>query len=606
MENSKLLFLAFALVILTCSCEGANSKADPSSDDYEGNAPGECSDDVDNDRDGLFDCNDPNCSGSAGCGENSSDTTPGDSTETSATDSGSGTTAGSDNATDNPDTIAVPGEVQFAINSSQEVHPISPFIYGTNGVDVDGLADNCTIDRFGGNRATAYNWENNASNAGSDWYYSNDSLLGGGDTSGEAVRLHVQHVFELGGAAIVTVPLVDYVAADKDGNVDLSDSNYLASRFVASKASKGAAFAYPPNLNDKVVYQDEFVSWLSSEFPDADTHPMNRLFYSLDNEPDLWSSTHPEVHPDPVTYAELLSKTIEYATAIKTVNPNASILGFVSYGFNGFLNLQGASDSDGNGDFINYFLDGLQAAELSSGQRLMDVLDVHWYPEAKGGGTRILTEDSTAEIVEARVQSPRSLWDSTYTETSWIANYLGEPIQILPRLKQQIADHYPGTKLGITEYYYGGGNHISGGVAEADVLGIFGREEVYIATVWTFDATYVYGAIDMFQNYDGAKAKFGDTHILATTSSIEDTSIYASLDSTDSSRMVLVAINKSNRPINASISITHDTQFTTGSIYQLTSGSASPAPAGTASITNNMFTHTLPALSVSTIELTTQ
>ena len=38
---------------------------------------------------------------------------------------------------------------------------------------------------------------------------------------------------------------------------------------------------------------------------------------SLDNEPDLWSSTHAEVHPSAVTYAELANRNIDYATAIK-------------------------------------------------------------------------------------------------------------------------------------------------------------------------------------------------------------------------------------------------------------------------------------------------
>ena len=41
----------------------------------EGDQPGECTDDADNDRDGLFDCRDPDCAGSAACSEA---TEPGD------------------------------------------------------------------------------------------------------------------------------------------------------------------------------------------------------------------------------------------------------------------------------------------------------------------------------------------------------------------------------------------------------------------------------------------------------------------------------------------------------------------------------------------------
>ena len=611
MNLIKTFILAAALSLIACT-EG-NSSDDPGNDDYEGNAAGECNDDIDNDRDRLFDCDDPDCANSPTCtgatddsaSENNNDSTTGTSdTGTGTSDTGTGT---SDTGTGSSDTgtgtITPAGTVQFTINASQDVHAISPFIYGTNSGS-DDLAASTTVDRAGGNRYTAFNWENNASNAGSDWNYASDSLLGGGDTPGESARAYVQAAFDRGGAAIVTVPLVDYVAADKSGSIDPSDPNRFSTRLVESKAKKGAPFAYPPNLTDGVVYQDEFVSWITGEFPNSDTDPMNRLFFSLDNEPDLWSDTHPEVHPDQVTYAELLEKTIEYARAIKEVDADATVLGFVSYGFTGFVNLQYAPDADANGDFINYFLDGLQAAEQSVGQRLMDVLDLHWYPEAKGNGSRILNDDISAEMVKARVQSPRSLWDPTYTEDSWIISYLGEPIRLIPRLQDQIDDHYPGTKLAFTEYYYGGGDHISGGIAEADVLGIFGREDVFLATVWSAGTSYVYGAIDMYRNYDGANSTFGDTHISASTSSDVDTSIYASLDSEDPNRMVLVAINKTNEALAAGISITSDTAFSGGTAYRITDQNSTPAAAGTVSVSNNTFTHTLPAMSVTTIELT--
>jgi hypothetical protein len=43
------------------------------------------------------------------------------------------------------------------------------------------------MGRIGGNRWTAYNWETNASNAGSDYLYQNDTYLGGGSAPGGAV-----------------------------------------------------------------------------------------------------------------------------------------------------------------------------------------------------------------------------------------------------------------------------------------------------------------------------------------------------------------------------------------------------------------------------------
>ena len=177
------------------------------------------------------------------------------------------------------------------------------------------------------------------------------------------------------------------------------------------------------------------------------------------------------------------------------------------------------------------------------------MLDVHWYPEATGGGVRITEQNNTDAVVAARLQAPRSLWDPTYTETSWITQWstLG-PIQLLPRLRGKITQNYPGTKLAITEYNYGGGNHISGGIAQADVLGILGRDGVFAANVWRLasDESFIQGGFRMFRNFDGINRSFGDTSVRATTDNIAGSSVYASLDSADSNVLYVVAINKTS------------------------------------------------------------
>src|SRR5207248_3491464 len=117
-------------------------------------------------------------------------------------------------------------------------------------------------------------------------------------------------------------------------------------------------------------------------------------------------------------------------------------------------------------DFLDFYLKEMKSAEERAGRRLLDVLDVHWYPEAQGGGVRITEKSAAPEVAAARVQAPRSLFDPSYTETSWITEKsLHEPIQLMPRLKKLIDASYPGTKLAIMEYNYGSGNDISGAVA---------------------------------------------------------------------------------------------------------------------------------------------
>src|SRR6185436_3130192 len=55
--------------------------------------------------------------------------------------------------------------------------------------------------------------------------------------------------------------------------------------------------------------------------------------YILDNEPTLWSETHRDVHPEPVSYDELLDRTIAYATEIRRADPDALIAGPALWGF---------------------------------------------------------------------------------------------------------------------------------------------------------------------------------------------------------------------------------------------------------------------------------
>ncbi len=503
-----------------------------------------------------------------------------------------------------------PGQVDitFAIHATEGAHSISPYIYGVNDGS-QAAAAHATIVRTGGNRLTAFNWENNASNAGSDYQFENDDYMcenakcvPTNDTPGAYLKSFVDGANAAGAASLVTVPIVDYVAADKNppGDVRSSGSNYLTTRFKQNLAAKGAAFAYPPDTSDGNVYEDEMVHWLLG------AEPGSVIRWQLDNEPDLWSSTHAEVHPTALTYAELAKRNVDYATAIKNVDPTAHVIGPVNYGWGGFVNLQGASDSQADGDFITWWLDEMKAAETTAGKRLVDGIDLHWYPEATGGGVRIIDDGTGAAEVAAREQAPRSLWDSTYTETSWItASSTMGPINLIPREQAKIAAHYPGTALSFTEWNYGGGTDISGGIATADVLGIFGQYGVDMAMMWPMNGNeaFTYAAFDAFRSYDGKGAAFGDTSVTATTTDVPDSSVYASLESSDASKLVLVAINKATEAKVAGIVVDHSTVYTKASVYTLTAagGSKMVAGAGLTAVATNAFRYTMPAQSVSVI-----
>jgi len=279
----------------------------------------------------------------------------------------------------------------------------------------------------------------------------------------------------------------------------------------------------------------------------------------------------------------------------------------VNYGWEGFTNLQNATDAAADGNFVDWYLKAVAAASATAGQRLIDDLDVHWYPEATGGGHRITdaaSGDSAAEIA-AREQAPRSLWDPSYVEDSWITNdVLKGPIDLLPGLQTKIAADYPGTGLSVSEWDYGGGNEISGAIADADVLGIFGQRGVTAAAYWPLFAneTFSTAAFEAFRNYDGNGGSFGDTSIGATSSDPSTTSVYASTNAANHNQVVIVAINKATTARTAAIDLSAETIFKSAKVFTITSAKAAPvAAAGLTTAAQNAYLYTMPAQSISII-----
>src|SRR6185436_17896024 len=104
-------------------------------------------------------------------------------------------------------------------------------------------------------------------------------------------------------------------------------------------------------------------------------------------------------------------------------------------------------------------------------------------------------------------------------------------------------------------YNFGGVEHINGSVTQAEVLGIFGREGLDLATMWdpptaTQPAAY---AFRMYRNYDGQGHMFGDTGVQATSSDQSKLSVYAATR-TDGALTVMV-INKTTGGLTATLNL---------------------------------------------------
>ncbi len=521
-------------------------------------------------------------------------------------------------------------EVTVAVDTAQGRRPISPFVYGYNAGSAAEAPPGATWLRLGGNRWTAYDWETNHSNAGSDWGpYSNDTYMGSpADGPGAAAVPSMDDAKAHGLGLCVTIPIQGWVSRDASGNVSLASP--LTDRFVESRAKKDAAFSSTPDTADAFVYQDEFANLLATRW----TGSALPLHLMLDNEPDLWASTHAEVQRAALSYTELSARSIEYAGALKDAVPAALVFGPASYGWNGFVTLQDAPDAHQHGDFLDYYLTEMSAASASQGRRLLDVLDLHFYSEALSHGCAQAAEDGIRVndsnhaarnhdcVVAARVQAPRSLWDPGFVEDSWITQWStgGAAIQLAPRMAAKIAARYPGTGLSISEYNHGGADHISGALAQADTLGIFGREGVYAAAFWPLlgDNGWAAGAWLAYRDYDGSGRSFGDTSVSAISSDLAHLSAFASVDRSSPDRVVIVLVHRPTLDSRSAldlasrtvtVQVSHSKALTRARLWQLTSGApvqggaARPQRLAEVPVAGNAFTVALPAQSVTTVEL---
>jgi fibronectin type 3 domain-containing protein len=517
--------------------------------------------------------------------------------------------------------------VTITINPAQ-TKPISPYIYGLNFYSGEsGAPPQLTFDRDGGNRWTAYNWETNASNAGSDYLYENDDFLSSSTVPAEAVRSFIAGDQSIGMASLITLQLQGLVAADENGPVSVANPPDLTrfKQVVDQKSTVSSApFTLNPPTTDADVFMDEFVWALDQKFSGMGifgANPMHPTFVSLDNEPELWNSTHLEVQgPNPVTSDDYIAKTITMTEALKNQFPDMVIFGPVHYGFQGIYNWQGELNATPRGAnwFPDKYLTALNTASASYGKPLVDVYDFHWYVEEyDSNGTRSIDMTGTTLTdaqVQLIVQSPRALWDPTFTDSTnsnpWIYQELGNtPINILGRLQAKINAEFPGMKISLTEYENGGWNHIAGTIAQADNLGIFGSQAVFAASFWPPNGTYSYvlAGFRAFRDFDGAGANFGDTSLQATSSNVQNVVVYASKDSTTPGRFVFVAINRSTS--SQVTAINGQSLSGTANLYQMTAASAQgqnpvePVSIGTMLVSGSSLTITLPALSVTTIEV---
>ena len=476
-------------------------------------------------------------------------------------------------------------EITLHVDVAAARKPISPYIYGMNEYGTDDndatLLDELRLPvrRWGGNATSRYNWQNDISNHASDWYFNNLKQSNATNLPNDSTVNRFINTNRAGNAdTLLVLPLSGYVS-----NNDATACGFRVSKYGAQKATaaaddrpdcgngeraNGTLITGNDPLDTSITINETFVttwvSYLVGRYGRADSGGIR--FYNYDNEPDLWFETHRDVKPIGYTYDEIRDLTYQYGTAIKDADPSAMLLGPTVHGWPYYWHSpndgqrEDWADPDdrnahGGTPFVAWYLQQMRAYEEANNVRILDYLDLHYYPQADGIA---LSEAGNAATQARRLRSTRSLWDPTYVDESWIkdAGPDGGVVRLIPRMHDWVADNYPGTKLAIGEYHWGGQEHINGALAQADVLGIFGREGVDFATLWQPPQLNQPGAFAfrIYRNYDNAGGEFGDTSVAATSSDQARLSIYAAQRSSDNT-LTLVIINKSGAAQNATLTL---------------------------------------------------
>ncbi len=510
-----------------------------------------------------------------------------------------------------------PAQTVISVDAKANCHAINPNIYGSAYPSTAQLLDlNYTIGRYGGNNSSRYNWLINADNRANDWYYS--SYGDASDVAGERGDSFFSGIKAGGAQAMITIPLLPYVAKLGPNRSSL---------WSFSKAKYGNQQSFDPwngdagngvntsnqiilgnnpldaNVPSDVVFQNAWIQHLIGKWGTSGQGGLK--YYILDNEPSIWHATHRDVHPNGETYDELYNDYINFGRAIRMADWNAKIVGPEEWGWSGYfysgMDLKYGSDTGDWGnlpdrkahaymDHVPWLLSKLRDYHLNTGIRLLDVFSLHYYPQQGE-----FSDDDSDGMRTTRNRSTRSLWDPNYVDTSWI----GSVVQLIPRMKSWVNQYYPSLETGITEYNWGDEGKLNGATTQADILGIFGREGLDIASRWTTPTTNspTYLSMKIYRNYDGSKSPFGDMSVACAVPNPDNLSAFASKRSSDGAMTVMV-INKIGSA-NIRVDLANFTPSSAAEVWQISSDAqTSINHLSNATVSNGSISATVPAQSI--------
>ncbi len=466
----------------------------------------------------------------------------------------------------------VQADITISVSAGSDAKKISPYIYGRN---IDVIGDGVETDpekaaellekeqafyktmldagfRFlranTGNNATRYNWRKKLT-AHPDWYnnvYSHDW-----DITAKKVQENLPGV-----DAMYAFQLTGYAASSTEYN--FSDWNFHVEHDAWAKqtldlAGGGEVADDGTTLIKAGDYSLYNESWPADSTVGIIDHWKNELkydmsrfqYWSMDNEMDIWAGTHSDLPLD-VSGKFLVDRYVDVATKAREAWPDIKLTGpvaanewfwcSISYrgGTSGRIKKEDSGE-DRDYCWLEYFIKKVAEAQKTSGKRLLDVLDIHWYPSEKTFADqmnwhRVFFDTAYVYPGANSIKQVNGGWDESINRefifkrlNDWMDKYFGD-------------GH--GITLGLTETSLGtSGDAMTTALVYASFLGTFMNNGVEVFTPWDWNDG-MYEVVHLFSRYGH--------EYLAESKSTND-SLVSAYSSFSRDSLTVVLVNRSEK-----------------------------------------------------------
>jgi hypothetical protein len=243
-------------------------------------------------------------------------------------------------------------QVTVSVDAGAGQHPIDPRIYGVAFADPAALDDlGATLNRWGGNTSSRYNWQQNIDNRGADWFF--ESLILNPNVPGQAADSFISQSRAGGAEPMLTFPMCDWIAKAGPGYTDLwsfsvakygpqQDTDYWRPDAGNGMVWDGQAWV-PITWNDmddantpnSGAHQQGWFQHVVGTWGPASANGLKYWFY--DNESSIWFATHRDVVRQGKHDDEYIALVKDYGARARASDPSVKLFGPEEWGWSAYF-----------------------------------------------------------------------------------------------------------------------------------------------------------------------------------------------------------------------------------------------------------------------------